>query len=906
MSATKLVIGILAHVDAGKTTLAESILYKSGSIKKLGRVDHKDAFLDTYALERERGITIFSKQAELSLKEKGVTLLDTPGHIDFSAEMERTLSVLDYAILGVSGSDGVQGHTNTLWKLLKHYGIPVFVFVNKMDQPDNDKEKLLKEIKKKLDINCVHFDENQSREDFLENIALCDETLMEMYLEKSNIEDDSICEFIKKRKIFPCYFGSALKMQGVSDLLDGIERYSKCPNYGEEFGAKVYKIGRDVNDNRLTYMKITGGCLRVKDTLTNDCDDESKLWKEKVDQIRIYSGEQYSTVNEVNAGTICAVTGLSKTYVGEGIGIEKEIEEPVLEPVLTYQIKLPENSNVYLMYSKLCQLEEEEPQLHIVWDEINNEIRAQVMGEVQIEILKRMILERFDVNVEFGKGSIVYKETIEDTVEGVGHFEPLRHYAEVHLLLEPIERGSGLVFANKCNDDVLDKNWQRLVLSHLEEKKHKGVLIGAHITDMKITLISGRAHQKHTEGGDFRQATYRAVRQGLKRAKSILLEPIYEFRLEIPSQMVGRALSDIQKMYGNFEPPLVEGDISVIIGTAPVLTMQDYQTEVLAYTKGYGKLFCSLKGYEKCHNEEYVINEKAYNSEEDLENPTSSVFCAHGAGFVVPWDEVFTYMHLDAYSMHLDAYSMHLMQNNEKQADDITIKSVGTKANSKSSSIDDKELEEIFTRTYGAIKQNRNNWSKTSNDYNANSKTIVHSQKQPKKEKENYLLVDGYNIIFAWEELKELSKVNFGAARDKLADILCNYQGFKDIKLILVFDAYKVEGSKGEVSKYNNIYIVYTKEAETADAYIEKVTHDIGRKHNVTVATSDALEQLIVWGQGANRMSANDLRVEVESVNIEIRESLQEIKKDKNHLFDNLPEDVAELMEDVRLGNKKL
>ncbi len=895
MNTNRLVIGILAHVDAGKTTLAESILYHSGSIKKLGRVDHKDAFLDTYALERERGITIFSKQAELMLKEKEVTLLDTPGHIDFSAEMERTLSVLDYAILVVSGSDGVQGHTQTLWKLLKHYQIPVFIFVNKMDQLSNDKEKLLEELKKKLDINCVYFGENQGNEEFFENVAMCDESLMEGYLENLKIENDSICDCIQERKIFPCYFGSALKTQGIEEFLDGIEKYSKCQNYGEEFGAKVYKIGRDINDNRITYIKITGGSLKVKDSLSNNSDDEDKLWKEKVDQIRIYSGEQYSAVNEAKAGTICAVTGLSKTYAGEGLGIEKELEVPVLEPVLTYQIKLPEDCNVHLMYSKLCLLEEEEPQLHIVWDEINNEIRAQVMGEVQIEILKRMILERFDVNVDFGKGSIVYKETIEDIVEGVGHFEPLRHYAEVHLIMEPAKRGSGLEFKSICSEDMLDKSWQRLILTHLEEKKHKGVLTGAYVTDIKVTLVSGRAHQKHTEGGDFRQATYRAIRQGLKNAKSVLLEPIYEFKLEVPSQMVGRALSDIQRMHGDFEPPIVEGDMAVVIGTAPVLTMQDYQTEVLSYTKGCGKLFCSLKGYERCHNEEEIIVEKNYDSEQDLENPTSSVFCAHGAGFVVPWNEVYSYMHIEAYK-----------QKNAKQTEDLEIKSINSaKIQSVSLGVNDKELEEIFTRTYGAIKQKRSSWSKNLGDAEYSSKRVVHSQKSL-KQKENYLLVDGYNIIFAWEELNELSKVNFGAAREKLADILCNYQGFKDVKLILVFDAYKVEGSKGEVSKYNNIYIVYTKEAETADAYIEKVTHDIGRKHNVTVATSDALEQLIVWGQGANRMSANDLRIEIESTSVEIRESLQEIKKDKNRLFDNLTEDVADLMEDVRLGKKKL
>ena len=621
----KLVIGILAHVDAGKTTLSESMLYLSGSIRKLGRVDYRNAFLDTYELERERGITIFSKQAVFSLGDREVTLLDTPGHVDFSAEMERTLQVLDYAILVINGADGVQGHTLTLWRLLKTYQIPVFLFINKMDQEGTDKEKLLLELKKRLSDSCIAFDESLSKEEFMESIAMCEEGLLEEYLESGEVQKEGIRQAIQKRNIFPCFFGSALKVFGVEEFLKGMEEYMISPEYGEQFGAKVYKIARDSAGNRLTYCKITGGSLKVKTILTNKKENflrEQELWEEKVDQIRIYSGTKYELVNEVNAGTICAITGLDKTYPGQGLGVENTSDMPVLEPVLTYEIELPQECNVHEMLKKLQQLEEEEPELHIVWNEALQEIHAQLMGEVQIEVLKEMIKERFDVEVNFGSGNIVYKETIQDKVEGVGHFEPLRHYAEVHLLMEAGERGSGLQFDTICSEDVLDRNWQRLILTHLEEKAHKGVLTGADITDMKITLVSGKAHQKHTEGGDFRQATYRAVRQGLKEAKSVLLEPYYEFRMEMPKEFVGRAMADIQKMQGTFDTPMIEEETAVMIGSAPVALMRDYQTELIAYTRGLGRMFCSLKGYELCHNAEEVIEQMGYDSERDLENPT--------------------------------------------------------------------------------------------------------------------------------------------------------------------------------------------------------------------------------------------------------------------------------------------
>lgn len=904
----KLTIGILAHVDAGKTTLAESILYLTGSIRKLGRVDHQDAFLDTYELERERGITIFSKQAEFRLGEREVTLLDTPGHVDFSAEMERTLQVLDYAILVISGADGVQGHVQTLWRLLKQYEIPVFLFINKMDQPDTNENALMEELTKRLDEKCINFSAGLETEEAKENLAVCDEAVLEHYLESGEIEREEIINLIAKRKVFPCYFGSALKIQGVEEFLRGIETFTRECAYPEEFGARVFKIARDAQGNRLTYLKITGGSLKVKMLLSNEKEageGKEELWEEKAEQIRIYSGNSFEAVKEAKAGSVCAVTGLSHTYCGQGLGIEAHTFLPVLEPVLTYKIGLPEGCNVHSMLIKLKELEEEEPQLHIVWDERLQEIHAQVMGEVQIEILKRMIWERYQTEVEFGSGKIVYKETIEDCVEGVGHFEPLRHYAEVHLRLEPAERGTGLHFFADCSEDLLDRNWQRLVMTHLEERMHKGVLTGSEITDMKVTLVSGRAHLKHTEGGDFRQATYRALRQGLKKAKSVLLEPVYEFRLELPADKVGRAMADIQKMYGEFQLSDSEGDYSVVTGFAPVSLMRDYQKEVMAYTSGHGRLFCTLKGYMPCHNADEVIEEMNYDSESDLENPTGSVFCAHGAGFIVPWYEVEDYMHLE------------LQTPTEKRVEEELPMSKRTpkeaEAYLKEGVQNEEELRAIFERTYGAVKRERQGWERVSKrnpnrNPSVRSSETENTRKEKKREPiKEYLLVDGYNIIFAWEDLNELSKINIESARNKLMDRLSNYQGYKKMTLILVFDAYKVKGNPGSVMKYHNIYVVYTKEAETADQYIEKTVHEIGRKYQVTVATSDALEQVIILGQGGNRLSAANLLEEVEAVEAEISKKVQKkTSKEKNYLFDHLDEEMADLMEEVRLGKKKL
>lgn len=904
----KLTIGILAHVDAGKTTLAESILYLTGSIRKLGRVDHQDAFLDTYELERERGITIFSKQAEFRLGEREVTLLDTPGHVDFSAEMERTLQVLDYAILVISGADGVQGHVQTLWRLLKQYEIPVFLFINKMDQPDTNEKALMEELTKRLDEKCINFSGGLETEEAKENLAVCDEAVLEHYLESGEIQKEEIINLIAKRKVFPCYFGSALKIQGVEEFLRGIETFTRECAYPEEFGARVFKIARDAQGNRLTYLKITGGSLKVKMLLSNEKEageGKEELWEEKAEQIRIYSGNSFEAVKEAKAGSVCAVAGLSHTYCGQGLGIEAHTFLPVLEPVLTYKIELPEDCNVHSMLIKLKELEEEEPQLHIVWDERLQEIHAQVMGEVQIEILKRMIWERYKTEVEFGSGKIVYKETIEDCVEGVGHFEPLRHYAEVHLRLEPAERGTGLHFFADCSEDLLDRNWQRLVMTHLEERMHKGVLTGSEITDMKVTLVSGRAHLKHTEGGDFRQATYRALRQGLKKAKSVLLEPVYEFRLELPADKVGRAMADIQKMYGEFQLSDSEGEYSVVTGFAPVSLMRDYQKEVMAYTSGHGRLFCTLKGYMPCHNADEVIEEMNYDSESDLENPTGSVFCAHGAGFIVPWYEVEDYMHLELQTpMQKQVEEEIPMPKRTPQEAEAYLKE-GVQ--------NEEELRAIFERTYGAVKRERQGWERVSKrnpnrNPSARSSETENTRKEKKREPiKEYLLVDGYNIIFAWEDLNELSKINIESARNKLMDRLSNYQGYKKMTLILVFDAYKVKGNPGSVMKYHNIYVVYTKEAETADQYIEKTVHEIGRKYQVTVATSDALEQVIILGQGGNRLSAANLLEEVEAVEAEISKKVQKkTSKEKNYLFDHLDEEMADLMEEVRLGKKKL
>ena len=924
----KLVIGILAHVDAGKTTLSEELLYLCGEIRKIGRVDHGDAFLDTYELEKERGITIFSKQALLKTENMEVTLLDTPGHVDFSAEMERTLQVLDYAILVINGMDGVQSHTMTLWRLLERYQIPTFLFVNKMDQQGTDHDALLNDLKQHLHENCVDFGRTQDTDygmyeltpEQLENIAVCEEDILETYLETGIVEDRDIARLIIQRKIFPCYFGSALKEKGVKDFWNGAQKYTAEPKRPTEFGAKVFKIARDEQGNRLTYMKITGGSLKVKTLLSSNSNGQSlpgrkaeeDAWEEKADQIRLYSGAKYELTSEAEAGTVCAVTGLTRTYPGEGLGIEQESELPILEPVLNYQIILPDDCDPHQMLQKLRQLEEEEPQLHILWDSQFSEIHAQLMGEVQIEILKKLIWDRFHVAVEFGAGSIVYKETVAEPVEGVGHFEPLRHYAEVHLLIEPGEPGSGCQFFTACSEDVLARNWQRLILTHLEEKEHIGVLTGSPLTDVQITILTGRAHAKHTEGGDFRQATYRAVRQGLRKARNILLEPYYEFRLEVPAEMIGRAMADVQKMQGTFDAPEVEGETAILKGTAAVAQMRDYQKEVVSYTHGTGKLFCSLKGYAPCKNQDEVVQNIGYDPEADLENPTGSVFCAHGAGFVVPWDQVEAYMHLqsgvdmdelDSESWYEDVESA---QNPGTAVDNANISGNISGKNGKfsysGSYEEEEELQAIFERTFGPMKRDRTAFQKRT----VHSSTPATRYRAGKPRQEEYLLVDGYNIIFSWEELNELAKENIHAACDKLMDILSNYQGYRKCTLILVFDAYKVEGHVEEIITYHNIYVVYTKEAETADQYIEKTVHRIGRQYQVTVATSDGLEQVIIMGQGAHRISAQGLKKEIEDTEKTAREEWhQRRQSSKTYLFDHMSEEMQEQMEKIRLGENK-
>ena len=899
-------------------------------------MDHKDAYLDTSPLERERGITIFSKQAVLEFPETRVTILDTPGHVDFSAEMERTLQVLDYAVLLINGADGVQGHTVTLWKLLERYQIPTFIFVNKMDQEGTDHDALLTELKKRLNENCMDFSENENAdgdlepelptgekeqqnlmenkfsEEFLESLAMCDEKLLEKYLETGEVSRGEITGLIADRKVFPCYFGSALRMEGVEKLIHGLDRYTRCPVYPEAFGAKVYKIARDDQGNRLSYMKVTGGTLKVKELLITSKGNVAageEVWEEKADQIRIYSGARFELVKEVPAGTVCAVTGLSHTFPGQGLGVTENSNMPVLEPVLNYQIILPEGCDVHQMLKKLRELEEEDPQLHIVWDEQLGEIHAMLMGDVQIEILKRLIWERFHVAVDFGTGNIVYKETIAAPVEGVGHFEPLRHYAEVHLLLEPGEQGSGMQFFTACSEDVLDRNWQRLILAHLEEKEHRGVLTGAPITDMQITLLTGRAHQKHTEGGDFRQATYRAIRQGLKKAQNVLLEPYYEFRLEVPVEVVGRAMNDIQKMQGTLLPMETEENTAILKGKAPVSTMRDYQKEVVSYTRGMGRLFCSLKGYEPCKNQDEIVEQIGYDSERDLDNPTGSVFCAHGAGFVVPWYEVEDYMHLEGVDESElggtipdseESIAGNRNSNNQTDSSYRPPRNAGV-----GSYEDEEELKAIFERTFGPVKRYKEPQFKRTFSSKSDSGSYYRNSSSSKKKEKEYLLVDGYNIIYAWEDLKELADANLHAAQTKLMDILSNYQGFKKCTLILVFDAYKIEGHAEEVITYHNIHVVYTKEAETADQYIEKTVHKIGRENQVTVATSDGLEQIIIMGQGAHRMSARGLRDEIKATENQIRQQWHEKRQSsKNYLIDNISDEMAQYMKEKRLGKQ--
>lgn len=849
----KIVVGILAHVDSGKTTLSEAMLYHSGAISKLGRVDSKNSFLDTFSLERSRGITIFSKQALLKYKETDITLIDTPGHVDFSAETERTLQVLDYAILVISATDGVQSHTQTLWKLLAKYKVPCFIFVNKTDLDGADKDVILYQLKSKLSDGCVDF--TLPDDELNENIALCDDVLLEKYEEDSLGKQDVILA-IKNRKVFPCMFGSALKLDGVDAFMDLINDYTEQPQYGSDFGAKVYKISED-KGQRLTMMKITGGTLKVKEILKS----EKNINSEKVNQIRLYSGEKFTAVDEATAGTVCAVTGIIFTNSGDGLGVEDNSSNPMLTPVLTYTVNVPDGTDAHTVLSDMRILEAEDPQLKVEWNERYSEIHVKLMGDIQLEVLQTLFADRFGINISFGKGSIIYKETIEEAVEGVGHFEPLRHYAEVHLLLKPGKRGSGLVFKTDCKEDVLDKNWQRLILTHLYEKTHIGVLTGSPITDMEIILKSGKAHPKHTEGGDFRQATYRAVRQGLRSAKSILLEPYYDFVLEIPNENVGRAMSDIQLMHGTFNPPELDGEMSVLTGSAPVSAMCDYAGTVRQYTRGVGKLSCTLKGYEPCHNAEEVIAEFDYNPDSDTDNTCDSVFCSKGAGYNVKWDEVKSHMHLPSIlstpkSEYAPTRSAGRMSNYADKNDLFAL---------------DKELMEIFEQTYGKIKHknpNNSHFTFTEKTEKQNPKKMP---KALKYEGPEYLLVDGYNVIFSWDNLKKLADSSIDGARNALINILCNYQGYKRCEVIVVFDAYKVKGNHREIEKVNNITVVYTKEAETADMYIEKASLDLAKKHKVRVVTSDALEQVIILGNGALRVSSREFQGEVKSAEENIR-----------------------------------
>ena len=871
----KLVVGILAHVDAGKTTLSEGMLYVSGAVRELGRVDHQNAFLDTDALERQRGITIFSKQAVFTLPTVEVTLLDTPGHVDFSSEMERTLQVLDCAILVISGTDGVQGHTQTLWKLLERYHIPTLLFVNKMDLDGADRAGCLAQLRERLHDGCVDFTQEREGETLQEQVAMCEEATLERYLETGSVEDGDIRRLIRERRLFPCWFGSALRLEGVKAFLEGLERYAPIPDYPADFGAQVYKIGRDAQGGRLTYLKVTGGSLKVKDLLsggTGDAGGEAP-WEEKVDQIRIYSGERFQTTDRAEAGTVCAVTGLTHTRAGESLGSARPMQLPMLEPVLTYRLNLPEGADPHTALRRLRELEEEDPQLHILWNESLREIHLQLMGEVQLEILRAIIEERFGLSVTFDTGSILYKETIAAPVEGVGHFEPLRHYAEVHLLLEPGPRGSGMCFATACSEDMLDRNWQRLVLTHLAERVHLGVLTGSPITDMKITLVAGRSHAKHTEGGDFRQATYRAVRQGLMEAESILLEPWYDVRLEVPAAQVGRAMSDLQRRGGTMEPPETVGEYTVLTGRAPVAGMRDYAAEVAAYTRGQGRLFCTLSGYEPCHNAQQVVEEIGYDPERDVEHTPDSVFCTHGAGYVVKWDQVKAQMHVES----------GLMLKEEEP--EISESQPRREARYTGSLAEDAELQAIYERTYGKVERDAfrpqpKAPARTSLD---ESRYNVRTQNRGPE----YLLVDGYNIIHAWDELKELARADLSAARKALMDILSNYQGFRKCEVIVVFDAYKVKGNPGSVSKYHNIHVVYTKEAETADNYIEKVTYELGRKYQVRVATSDGVEQLIILGHGALRVSARMFRMEIEQAEGQIADLIAQNNR-KNRKLDQL------------------
>lgn len=889
-----IVAGILAHVDSGKTTLSEAMLYQAGQIRKLGRVDHQDTYLDTDSQEKDRGITIFSKQAELAYADMHIALLDTPGHVDFGTEMERTLQVLDYVVLVINGMDGVQSHTETLWKLLERYGIPVFIFVNKMDMTGYDRDYLMDNIRHRLSDGCVDF----LCEDSGEQIAMCDEAMLEHFLETGANDEQDVVNAIAGRKLFPCYFGSALKNEGVSELLDGMNRYVVEPVRGEEFGARVFKIGRDDKGERLTYMKVTGGVLKLKDVLTLR-NSQGEKSHEKVNQIRVYSGAKYDMVTQVPAGCVCAVPGLVNTYGRQGIGACPDGELPSLEPVLSYKVMYPTDVDAVTMVSKLRLLEEEDPQLQVQWNETAGEIYIKVMGQVQLEVVAQMVRDRFGIAITYGQGRISYKETIAAPVMGVGHFEPLRHYAEVHLLLEPMENGSGMCFDSICSEDVLDKNWQRLILTHLQEREFRGVLTGSPITDMKISITAGRAHQKHTEGGDFRQATYRAVRQGLMMAESVLLEPVYAFKIEVPQEYAGRVLADIVKMSGTMDGQEISGETTVITGHAPVYTMREYYSELTAFSRGTGRLQVDIDGYQPCHNTEEVLAERHYDPELDRFNPSSSVFCAHGAGYLVDWYDVYENMHVKEDPGF--EISGQLGYTEEGYAMDIPVNRPGKSVSEMS--ITDEELSEIFARTFGGDYKDKDvalngRFRRTTSEYKVNGQynKSQSRDRQPgngplvgsrpadrgiatpgafkrRKSGEDYVIVDGYNVIFAWDTLRELSEHNIDSARGKLMDILSNYQGYMNCKLIVVFDGYKVKDNKGERFPYDDIEVVYTKEGETADAHIEKLTHELARKHKVTVVTSDGLEQIVTMGQGAIRMSSRDFKAEVERVNEHLREN---------------------------------
>jgi len=839
-------VGLLAHVDAGKTTLSEALLYRGGCLRTLGRVDHQDAFLDTETLERERGITIFSKQAVLPLENVELQLLDTPGHADFSAEMERTLQILDCAVLVVSGTDGLQSHTRTLWRLLERYGIPAFIFVNKMDLPGADRAALLRELRERLSGGCVDFGEETKA--VWENAALCGEEALTAYLETGALSDKTLAELVGARKLFPCFFGSALRLEGVDALLDGLKRYAPRPSYPSAFGARVYKIARDPQGVRLTFLKVTGGVLRVKALLTNRHPGvpEEDVWEEKADQLRIYSGAKFHPAEEAGAGTVCAVAGLSRTRPGEGLGGETSAPAPVLEPVLSYRVELPEGCDPGGALSRLRQLEEEDPMLRVVWNDRLREIHLQLMGEVQLEILRRLILDRFGLAVEFGAGGIVYRETITAPALGAGHFEPLRHYAEVRLLLEPGPGGSGLVFAAACPEEELSWDWQRLILSQLRASPPPGILTGSPLTDLKITLVGGRAHEKHTEGGDFRQAACRAVRQGLAGAENVLLEPWYDFHLELPAGCLGRAMTDLQRMGGETDPCQPAGEEAVLTGCGPAAGLRNYAAEVAAYTHGQGRLSCSLRGYEPCADQAAAAAAVGYDWRRDTDYPADSVFCAHGTGFTVPWDQVWGYLH---------TASAPRVEAGEPER---TVS--GPRAAYTGTAEQDAELMAIFERTYGPVKRREFRPRET-----ARPEAPAPAADAPPAGPE-YLLVDGYNIIFAWDELKRVAADNLDAARKQLLDLLCNYQGFRKCVVIVVFDAYRVPGNPGEATRYHNLHVVYTKESQTADAYIEKATYEIGRGHRVRVATSDGAEQLIIWGHGALRVSASAFHEEVTQV----------------------------------------